>query len=62
MKKCAPPYPGDDSAHKRLATLDRKPVDANLLLQGTLLRMRHTGECRAAPPFGGRESAFERQQ
>jgi hypothetical protein len=43
MKKCAHPYPGDDSAHRRLATLNRKPTDAYLRLQGTLLRMRHTG-------------------
>jgi hypothetical protein len=34
MKKCAHPYPGDDSAHMRLATLDRIPLDAETHVQG----------------------------
>jgi hypothetical protein len=38
MKKCAHPYPGDDSAHMRLATLDRKPAGANRIRRGILMR------------------------
>ncbi|HEX7936151.1 MAG TPA: hypothetical protein VF573_24200 [Paraburkholderia sp.] len=50
-KKCAHPYPGEDSAHMRLATLDRKPHGCAPKLRGTLSEMRRTGKCRAALPL-----------
>ncbi len=63
MKKCAHPYPGDDSAHMRLATLDRKPVDANRTCRGILSEMRHTGEMpHGAARLGTAQERFERQQ
>jgi len=59
MKKCAHPYPGDDSAHMRLATPDRTPADAHRTCRASWAKCAIPGKCRTAPPvWARREERF----